>query len=81
MRLNYPHYDTNCRVNSLASSPAKVLSVFTLLVSESQRCSLETGNPKMGTLANSENPDEMPHNAAFYQGLHCFLRKNLTSKK
>ena len=23
------------------------------------------------TLANSEDPDEMPHKAAFYQGLHC----------
>ena len=25
----------------------------------------------MGTLANSEDPDEMQHNAAFYQRLHC----------
>ena len=24
----------------------------------------------MGTLANSEDPDEMQHNAAFHQGLH-----------
>ena len=23
------------------------------------------------TLANSENPDEMPHNAAFHQGTIC----------
>ena len=28
----------------------------------------------MGTLANSEDPDEMQHNAAFRQGLHCLLR-------
>ena len=28
----------------------------------------------MGTLANSENQDEMQHNAAFHQGLHCLLR-------
>ena len=28
----------------------------------------------MGTLANSEDPDEMQHNAAFYQCLHCLLR-------
>ena len=28
----------------------------------------------MGTLANSEDPDEMQHNAAFPQGLHCLLR-------
>ena len=27
----------------------------------------------MGTLANSEDPDEMQHNAAFHQGLHCLL--------
>ena len=25
----------------------------------------------MSTLANSEDPDEMPHNVAFHQGLHC----------
>ena len=25
----------------------------------------------MGTSANSEDPDEMQHNAAFHQGLHC----------
>ena len=29
----------------------------------------------MGTLANSEVPDEMQHSAAFHQGqLHCLLR-------
>ena len=27
----------------------------------------------MGTLANSENPDKMQHNAAFHQSLHCCL--------
>ena len=27
-----------------------------------------------GTLANSEDPDEMPHKAAFHLGLHCLLR-------
>ena len=27
----------------------------------------------MGTLANSKDPDEMQHNAAFHQGLHCVL--------
>ena len=25
----------------------------------------------MRTLANSEDPDEMPHNEAFHQDLHC----------
>ena len=28
----------------------------------------------MGTLANSEDPDEMQHNAAFHQGPHCFSK-------
>ena len=27
----------------------------------------------MGTLTNIEDPDEMQHNAAFHQGLHCLL--------
>ena len=27
----------------------------------------------MGTLANSEDPDEMQHNTAFHLGLHCLL--------
>ena len=30
----------------------------------------------MGTLANSEDPDEMPYNMAFHLGLHCLLRVN-----
>ena len=30
----------------------------------------------MGTLANSEDPDEMPQNAAFNQGLQCLLRQD-----
>ena len=33
----------------------------------------------MGTLANSENPDEMPQYAAFHQGLHCLLRLKQSS--
>ena len=30
----------------------------------------------MGTLANNEDTDEMPHYAAIQQGLHCLLRQN-----
>ena len=33
--------------------------------------------PKMGTLANSEDPDEMPQYAAFHLGLYCLLGLNL----
>ena len=35
----------------------------------------------MGTSANSENADEMAQNVAFYQGLHCLLRKHPFSQK
>ena len=31
----------------------------------------------MGSLAYSEDPDEMQHDAAFHQGLHCLLRLKL----
>ena len=33
----------------------------------------------MSTLANSEDPDKMQHNAAFYLGLHCLLRSKQSS--
>ena len=35
----------------------------------------------MGTLANSEDLDEMMHDTAFQQGMHCLPRQNQTSKK
>ena len=31
----------------------------------------------MGTYTNSEDPDEMPHNVAFHQGLHYLLYKGI----
>ena len=31
----------------------------------------------MGTLAKSEDPDEMPHNVAFHQGLHYLQIKKM----
>ena len=31
----------------------------------------------MGTLANSEDPDEMPHSVAFHLGLNYLLRQNI----
>ena len=37
--------------------------------------SLKTGNPEMVTLANSEDPDEMLHDAIFHQDLHRLLIK------
>ena len=35
----------------------------------------------MGTLENSEDPDEMPQIVAFHQGLHCLPRQNQSSEK
>ena len=29
----------------------------------------------MSSLANSEDPDEMPQKAEFHQGLHCLLKQ------
>ena len=35
----------------------------------------------MGTLANSEDPFEMQHVAAFHQGLQCLLKQPRSSEK
>ena len=35
----------------------------------------------VNTLAISEDLDEMPHNVAFHQGMHCLLRQNRPLKK
>ena len=35
----------------------------------------------MCTFANSEDPDEMPHDVAFHQDLHYFLRHKQSSEK
>ena len=35
----------------------------------------------IGTLANIEDPDKLPQNAIFHQGLHCLLRGKQSSGK
>ena len=35
----------------------------------------------MGTFTNNEDPDEMPHYAAFRQGLHCLLKQKRSDKR
>ena len=35
---------------------------------------LYMGNPYTSTFKNSEDPDEMPHNVTFHQGLHCIMQ-------
>ena len=37
--------------------------------------------PHYEYFGNSEDPDEMPLNVAFYHGLHCLLRHNGSSEK
>ena len=39
---------------------------------------VHTSDSQMSTLANNEDPDKMPYNAAFHQGLHCLLRQKLS---
>ena len=56
----------------LTVCPLDVLSIF-MKNSSSTLCMLVTS---ISTLANSDNPDEMPQNVAFHQGLHCLLRQN-----
>ena len=34
----------------------------------------------MGTFTICEDLDEMPHHAAFHQGLHCLLRQKSSDK-
>ena len=36
---------------------------------------LHTGNPRKGTFANSEDPNEMHHNVALHQGLQAVFSK------
>ena len=48
---------------------ARLVRVLHTLVNPFHSRYLQTG-----TLANSEDPDEMPHKAAFHLGLHCLLR-------
>ena len=35
----------------------------------------------MRTFTNSEDPDEVPHHAAFHQELHCKCKKDLPTKE
>ena len=42
---------------------------------------LYSGNPYWDALTNNEDPDEMPHDAAFHQNQHCLLRLNQSSEK
>ena len=46
-----------------------VCTFYSMVVSPS--C---TGNPETGTSANREDPDKMPQNVTFYQGLHGLLK-------
>ena len=36
--------------------------------------------PSTSNLTNSDDPDRMPHNAAFYEGLHILLKENQCSE-
>ena len=38
--------------------------------------SFKSGNPFVGSLMNSEDPDQTPHKVAFHQGPYCLLRQD-----
>ena len=45
---------------------------------EERKHAMDTHSPGdsfLSILKDSEDPDEMPQNAAFYQGLNCLLRQ------
>ena len=69
-----PH-DSEYFVSHIAIKP--VFLSFKKTKSHLTLCILET--PKGVLLASSEDPDEMPHNKAFHQGLHCLLRLKQSS--
>ena len=60
------------------SDPKSTMTYFTsrsndsLCVQNGKRLNpLYTGNPITAMFTNSEDPDEVQHNDAFHQGLHC----------
>ena len=57
---------------TLVCSPMALLYATQFITSILTNCAQKP--LKTSTLANSEDPGEMPHNAAFHQGLHCLLR-------
>ena len=65
----------------IAIARALIMNPVLLLLDEVYRMinhvnPLYTRNPYTCTFTNSEDPDELPHNAAFHQGLHCLLRSS-----
>ena len=44
------------------------------LTKQAHHSILYTGYPEISSFANSEDPDEMLHCAAFQQDLHCLLK-------
>ena len=58
-----------------------ITSLSVLLIIHSTLNPLYTGDSLMSSLTNSEDPDEMLLNGAFYPGLHCLLRHTLQRKK
>ena len=53
-------------------SPSFLENILLILISR-----LKTRNP----LADSDEPDEMLHNAALHQGLHCLLRQSIFGER
>ena len=59
------------------------LLYLTLCIRESPKWVLlqKVKKPLNGYIINSEDPDEMPHYAAFHQGLHCKDKEDVQTKE
>ena len=72
---------TDCQKKFLNFSADETKQTTSIVKGSIGQLYLRIRNPYTGTLANSEVPDEMPHNVSFDQGLHFLLRQNPYSEK
>ena len=79
------HQGLHCMLRQNQSSAKELYFFFEIITCNHSLCTMDSPdltisnlmeNSITGTLANSEDPDEMPHYAAFHQGLHCLLSQN-----
>ena len=62
----------NASVQFVVRLPGRALAVLVICIFHT----FHSGYRLTGSLANIKDPDEMPHDAAFHQVLHCMLNKN-----
>ena len=70
-----------CSVKLFSMQTAKTNQTEHMLIIPPIVNPLFTDDPKVSSLANSEDPAKMPHNTTFRPGLHCLLSKNDIRRK